>query len=346
MAGKNVREYLEARRLRAFYDLYHGLSESILGSSKNLTGYIRLLPELQKNSMNPCADADACVKRLMDALLSIHDFFWPLACDEIEEYKLREECQMKRWEPFDGTAWDSMFAQLASTLTASLQIWQGCYEKLRPVHLEQMQNPETIASIMKVLEGHIEYLSRMCNQTWVEFDIFHNWFLARLRQVGSILDGAVSGIECILKSETVSFPDDEFRQSLDEMTAAVVKFEDFVSPYRNPAIRFTDLSLQREEAEWDAVWAEVAETLETVIMGLRGHLANLRRHPLAPSATADAMDVRFTQIENVLATFAQIILEMRYQAPLALLSPRPAEGAPEVLPTQTMPREGDVDNGR
>jgi hypothetical protein len=322
MAGKNVRKYLEAKRLRAFYDLYHGLSESILGSSKNLTGYIGLLPELQNSNMNSCADADACIARSKDALLSIDDFFWPLACDEIEEYKLREDCQMKRWEPFDGIAWDSMFAQLASTLTASLQIWQGCYEKLRPVHLEQMRNPETIASIMRVSEGHIDYLSRMCNQAWVEFDIFHNWFLARLRQVGSILDGAVSGIECILKSEAVSVPDDEFRQGLDELTAAVVKFEDLISPYRNPAIRFTDLSLRREEAEWDAVWAEVAETLETVVKGLRGHLANLRRHPFAQSAAASAIHERFTEIENALDAFSQIILEMRYQAPLAVLSPK------------------------
>jgi hypothetical protein len=232
---------------------------------------------------------------------------------------------MKRWEPFDEAAWDSMVAQLGSTLDTSLETWEMCYEKMKAAHLDQMRNPkfiEIFTSVLTKSKKHFDYLSRMCNQEWVEFDFFHNWFLARLRQVGYIIDGALSGIERILKSEPESILDEGFRLDLDEITVAVVKFEIFVDPYRNPAIQFTDLSQPRQEAEWDAVWVEVAETLQTTAKELREHSTKLRGHSFAPSASASAIHEQFTEIENALETLSQITLEMRYQAPLACLSPK------------------------
>jgi hypothetical protein len=75
MAGKNVRKYLEARGLDAFYDLYHVLGETILSTAKNLTGYIELIRGLERDNPNFFADADACVVRSKDALRSTQHFF-------------------------------------------------------------------------------------------------------------------------------------------------------------------------------------------------------------------------------------------------------------------------------
>jgi hypothetical protein len=322
MAGKNVRKYLEARGLDAFYDLYHGLWETLYGKGTSLVGFIELIRELEQDNSSFLADTDACAARLKEAFLSLNHFFWPSSCDDLQEYKLREECQMKRWEPFDEAAWDSMFAQLASALKTSLQIWEVCYEKIKAVPLEQMRHPKSIAPVLTKSEEYFDHLSRMCNQEWVEFDVFNNWFLARLRQVGYIIDGAISGIEHILKSEPEPILDEGFRLDLDEITVAEVKFQIFVDPYRNPAIQFTDLPQSRKEAEWDAVWVEVAERLETTAKGLREHLTKLRQHSFAQSAAASAIHERFAEIENALDAFSQIILEMRYQAPLAVLSPK------------------------
>ena len=324
MAGKNTRKYLESQGFDAFYDLYRGLSKEIKSKSVNLMGYIEVLRELEKDNKNFLNDTDACVGQLRDASQTLHTFFWPRFCDDIQDHQFRRECWLKRWEPFDEAAWDSMFAELLPSLEKGLQVWEVCYEKIKAAHLEKKVNPkETLSftSIVTNLEKGLVFLARFCNQEWMEFYFFQNWFLARLRQSSYSMISIVMAMERTLKNEPTPIPEDKFHPELERIAATVTQFKRYISPSYNPDILFADIPLSYKEAEWDAIWAKVAGKVDIMSGELREQLRKLQRLSSRISPSDSTLRGQFKRIESDLEIISRITQEMRYEAPLTCPSP-------------------------
>jgi hypothetical protein len=329
MAGKKVRNYLKARGFNGFYDLYHGLSEQVGSSSLSIVGYAEIIRLLHKedpdilSNVKACSELDECVARSKEAAQQIHGFFWPQVNNEdIKDVNLKLKSRLRRWEPFDEAAWDSMFHQMTAILGTSLQSVWICYEKVKAYPTRQSGNSEKIQNMLTTFEKYWDDLSKMRDQSRVEFDIFNNWFLSRLRQAGHTIVAVLGIIQRSIEGTVVPV---EFRTVLDESIASTRVLETLAELFKNPGtiermLLDKDLlarrTLPRDEVAWDSIWAEMAGVMRVSVGKSRDNLQKMKLCLPDPVFESHKISDEFTRIEKSLDDFSNILLEMIDQSPL------------------------------
>lgn len=329
MAGKKVRNYLKARGFDAFYDLYHGLSEQVGNSSLSIAGYAEIIRLLHKedpdilSNIKACAQLDEHVARSKEAAQQIQVFFWPLVYNEnIQDVTLKLKSRLRRWEPFDEAAWDSMFHQMTAILGTSLQSAWVCYEKIKLYPTTQSGSSEKIPHMLTTFEKHWDDLSKMRDQSRVEFDIFNNWFLSRLRQAGHTIAAVLGIIQRSIEGNDVPV---EFRTGLDESIVSTRVLETLAELFKNPdtierMLLDRDLlagrTLPRDEVAWDSIWAEMAGVMRVSVGKSRDNFQKMKLCLPDPVLESYKIPEEFARVEKSLDDFSNILLEMTDRAPL------------------------------
>ena len=171
MAGQKISEYLTPPDYDHFYHLYHGMTEVILSKVINIKNYCEVLK--QNYSINPDIFSSADAGTHLNAFLAFSTefgiamkvLFWPQQADDSKETTRHS---MKRWEPYDESAWDGMVRQVIDTLQPFLQSAKDHHKKLAVCLNNDASSAAPFKTMLTLMERHLDELSRLCNPQEIE----------------------------------------------------------------------------------------------------------------------------------------------------------------------------------
>jgi hypothetical protein len=229
---------------------------------------------------------------------------------------------MKRWEPFDAAAWDSFFVQMAAAIETCLRVLRGCHQTLKTYPAELS---ESVSNLLARAEQKCLELSKMRDQAALEFDLFNNWFMTRLRRESFAVSAAVRAIQRALVEQPGVVPLG-FLADLDALATHTDELDRLVELFKKPEVidrmlmdkdLLAGRPLPRDEAAWNSVWDEMSKVLGIFANQLLGRVQKLKSHPLEPSAAAAKIAEQIALLETIPETITHILLEMTDLTPLA-----------------------------
>ena len=171
MAGQKISEYLTPPNYDHFYQLYHGMTEVFLIKVISAKGYSGVLK--QKYSDNPdifsSADAGTHLNEFLafytEFGITIDVLFWPQRFDDPKETVSHS---MKRWAPYDESAWDGMVKQVIDTLQPFLQSAKDHHKKLAACLNNDAPSAVPFKNMLTRIEQYLTELSQLCDPQAIE----------------------------------------------------------------------------------------------------------------------------------------------------------------------------------
>jgi hypothetical protein len=176
MTGQKIREHLSAHDYDHFHELYHALTEVALSKINSLHGYCKIIEILSLQNPEVFSDSDAAMRLNEFTVLAgqfetaMRKFYWP---QPIGDLRQTTAFSMKRWEPYDEAAWETMFAQMVVILQPF--VWSAMeYCKAVSSGLSgEAPHVENIRQILSQMELRLADLSRLCHAEELESFLFH-----------------------------------------------------------------------------------------------------------------------------------------------------------------------------
>jgi hypothetical protein len=296
MAGKKLRKYLEKLGPDGFYDLYHAWSENAIVASNGL-GYINLIVQLLKEHPDfqtgkpACTELDAYLDLSQQARYSIREFFWPMT--DAQDYQRPWKERLKRWQPFDEKAWDSIPPQFSVVVQSVLPSLEE-FPKIALACSDGLASPKnTITDLLNKLTEFFQRLHRLSIPAGIEYELLLHHHLFLLKADCNMFHFSLHvmrescGENAVLLSEldSQSQQDQEFYLSLSRFfwpgTFGDDPEEEPVENHWYPYV----------ESAWDAAQAQITDTCRSFVQITGQRLQTIQAIPAADLLDAEKFQI-------------------------------------------------------
>ena len=292
MAGKKLRKYLEKLGSDGFYDLYHAWSENAIVAANGL-GYIDLIVRLIKEHPDSptCTELDAYINLSQQARLSIYEFFWPMT--DAQHYQQPWKERLKRWQPFDENAWDSILPQFSTVLQSVLPPLEkfpktalACSDGLTFKKID-------ITDLLNKLTEFLQRLHRLNIPAGIEYELLIHHHLFLLKGDCNLLHFSLHVMResCGENAALLSELDSQLQQD-EAFYLALSRFfwpgtfggDPEEEPAENNWYPYV-------ESAWDAAQAQIADTCHSFVQASRQRLQTIQAIPAADLPDAEKFQI-------------------------------------------------------
>lgn len=175
MTGKRIREHLSAHDYDHFHELYHALTEAALSKIYSIHGYCKIIEILSLQNPEVFPDSDAAIRLKEFTVLAgqfataMRGFYWP---QPAEDSRQTTAFSMKRWEPYDEAAWETMIAQMIAILQPFVRSTEEHYKTFKSFFVDTESSADDVKYLLMQLGKYLNDLSRICNPEEIESFLF------------------------------------------------------------------------------------------------------------------------------------------------------------------------------